>query len=220
MKNIFRVLILFATITMIFSCETDKFIEVENDISKNAEFQRLYDEILAVDDLNEQKIILSTFDSETQSSLWQIKLDNFVANNDLNRTQLEVINELKNIMISDNFTKIKNKDNLNLKQRSVRLKQKVINSFDENIGWYLLNKFENINQTLAKIEKTPKEATNVARIISLRACECEPNDSCARLTGISIWGLSWEYGDCGGECYTQTYFFGLYESDDIGRCAY
>lgn len=182
-------------------------------------FQRLYDEILTVDDLNEQKIVLSTFDSETQSALWQIKLDNFVENNDLNETQLEVIDELKSVMTPDNFTKIKNNNNTSLKQSMEILRRKVINSFDENVGWYLLTKFENINQTLAKIEKI-YNTTNAARKSALRACSCEPNDSCARLTGATIWGLSWEYGDCGGDCYVERYWFGLYESDNTGRCSY
>lgn len=217
MKNIFRLLVSLITLITIFSCETDEVFQEEKNVLQNSEFQRLYEDILAIDDLTEQKIILSTFDSETQSALWQIKLNNFIKNNDLSDTQLEVINELKVIMNSDNFTKIK-KDN-KLRQRVKNLNAKVINSFNKNVGWYLLNKFENINQTLAKIDKKSNNTSNVESR-STRACNCEQNDSCARITGISIIGLSWEYGTCGGDCYVPRYFFGLIESDDTGRCSY
>ena len=228
MKKIFKIAILFSITVISFSCE-EEIYENNNDISQTTnentiskEHQELYNNIISINNLSEQRIILSSFKSKTQSVLWQIKLDNFIENNpNLTNKQLNLIIDLKKIMTPDNFDKAKNKD-LDLEKKIEYLKFKITEAFQDNVGWYLLNKFENINQTLKKLDEKKQINSNsrVEEDTNIRACNCGPHDSCARITGLSLSGISWEYGNCGGICYSQTFLFGLWESDNTGRCFY
>jgi hypothetical protein len=212
----------------IFSCNNENLEQfddallnqMENKISSTDEYQRLYEKILLIDDLNEQKITLSSFSFDTQSILWQLKLNNFIKHNNLTNKQLKIINELKNLLTPDNLRGIRNKNNTTLTQKTKMLKTKIINSFEKNIGWYLINKFENINQTLAKIDLNTVKQTDPNNN-TIGDCNCTKNSDCIRLTGISMYGLSWEYGTCQPQtCYSSDGWFGLFENDNNRVCEY
>lgn len=202
------------------SCSEDKleYNEFNNKIPK-AVVEKLSNDVLQLDNLNEQNLVVSTFEPETQSALWQLKLDDFVLNNDLNYQQLVFINKLKESISVNNLKDIKS-PRVRALAKSLAVEAKEY--FGEDLGWYLINRFENPNQTLKKLENNNLSIdykNGDEEISNLRACNCERGD-CVRLAGVSIWGISWEYGTCEGKCYVERYFFGLWESDNTGRCSY
>ncbi len=213
--------------TIIFSCSKDEInfegTETLNEYSlknNHSEYQGLYDKILSIDDLTEQKIVVSTFNSGTQAILWKMKLNNFVINNKLDEKQLDFIQRLNTLLTPENISDITKRENKDLIIIFDNYKHEAIELFEEHIGWYLLNKFENINQTLNKIDSSSNNSLNNASTKNIiKPCNCQEMDECWRITGVSIWGIQWEYGSCDSEdCYVQDYW--VWQSDNTGRCHY
>ena len=107
-----------------------------------------------------------------------------------------------------------------------KLMSKSMQLFGENLGYYLLTKFENTNQTLDKLDIN-NDKVNISIMgpeQAISACDCTKDSNCRRLTGVSIWGFSWENGRCSEDsCYRETvHVFGytLWESSDNGKCEY
>lgn len=134
--------------------------------------------------------------------------------------QIEVINKLKQNITVDNLEKRTTKK---VQAIADALMLEVKQNFGNDLGYYLLSKFENSNQTIEKISQLDPEELSLKNQ-TVRACDCEADNECTRLTGVSIGpgglGLNWEYGKCGGTCYVETYFFGLWESSNTGRCSF
>jgi len=194
---------------------------IEND------YQNLYYKIIKVD-IDHQKQVVNSFDYKTQSILFKLKLDNYASNNKLNNKQKQALKKWKSFLTPDNLKKVREKKDKVLSNKIRILKTEILNSFEKNVGWYLINKFENTNQTLAKIKlkksnselNTGEPNTNGTKNI-IRDCDCTKDSNCIRVTGISIWGISWEHGRCTQKtCYSGSGFLGLFENQNNGLCVY
>jgi hypothetical protein len=203
------------------SCENDTQLDsIENQKSLN-DFTILYNDILSVSDLNEQLIIANSLSSVEKYNLWQLKLDNFLNSNDLDGNQIRFVNKLKNIISMDLFENEDTREHFNLKLKNdLHLESKSL--FGEELGSYLLKKFENANQTLDRLQiKSDAKSFNPEPI---EHCDCTKDGDCVRITGISITGLSWEYGTCQFDTCVRNnlhiFGFEIWESDDNGECKY
>lgn len=219
MKNLsIFTFILFSTL-ILSSCENE--LSHYSTKSKN-DFSELYNNILDIDNLNQQLYVANSLSATEKYNLWQLKLNNFLFENDLNNDQIDFIKKLKDIIKPDLFIDKNNREafNENFKNRLLDESKQL---FGNELGTYLLRKFENSNQTLAKLDKKSKSISKTG-FAPVSACDCSGDSECTRLTGISIFGLSWEYGECGGDdCYREsTHFLGftLWESSDNGMCEY
>lgn len=225
MKRISTLLLASLLLTAIISCEKDNLETSENKTKNSIEiFNRtsqenldFYDSIVALD-TEDQKLVFATLSPKERNEIWHIKLKNFKDKNLLNNDQITFIDELSSELNENLFTNkdIQNSEKLDfIKNRKDYFFNKAKNLFGENEGWYLLTKIENINHAISKLDKLPSGGGG-----PIRSCECEKSRECTRLTGISLDGLSWEYGNCSnGGCYVQVYF-GIWESDNTGRCSY
>lgn len=213
------------------SLETNNKIENFKVKARTNEIILLYEKIISEDDLVTQKAIVSSFDFETQASLFLLKFDDFKKNNNLNDEQTKFIDYIIEISTPNNLESVSKKtieiiDLYNfLSSESIRL-------FGENEGWYLINRFENINQSIEKLKKNNNSSislnNSLARSLSAGTdCNCTSDSNCKRLTGFSIGpgglGLQWENGTCNnGGCDIKRYdfYFFIVESTDKGLCKY
>jgi len=186
----------------------------------SAEIEDTFNKIVSLNDTNEQILAASTLSPEDKLSLWIYKLENFKENNSLTSEQINFINSLISELNQNLFDEKSNLRIEFLQNRSDEIMQNAKNLFGEKEGWYLLTKVENINHRIARINALNEIEKEGDMSKALRSCTCESSSECVRVTGISVWWVSWEYGTCGGNCYTRTYFFGLWESDNTGRCKY
>lgn len=231
MKNfIYKRGILMFCLTLLFSfnsCSNDGTSndELGNSNTTNVtarqsaeEIVQTYNSIIEINDTGEQRLVASALSSEDKFSLWQYKLDNFKNNNNLSVAQINFINDLKRDLTELVFVENSDarKEFILNKKNEYMTNAKLL--FGENEGRYLLTKVENINH---RIEKITADNNRVVSGGPIRKCDCESNSECWRLTGVSVWGLSWEYGNCSNNtCTVEVYLFGLWESSNIGRCTY
>lgn len=236
MKNIFNLIVLFSILLTTFSCDNDSLSTENNDLRNTNNFKidkkikpediLLYNSIIELN-FDEQRVALTTLNPNQRYNIWLLKLQNFKENNLLNKNQLNLINDLQSDLNEKLFTNNdeKNKEKLIfLNEKRDFYLNKAIELFGKNEGIYLLTKIENINQTIIKIKdkiKTDKVTQNSSNSKNaVRSCNCEKDRECIRLTGVGLDGFSWEWGTCtNSNCYVQVYF-GLWESDNIGRCIY
>jgi hypothetical protein len=179
----------------------------------------VYDSIASLDDTDDQLLVASALSPNEKMNLWQCKLDHFKNTNTLSTNQLDFINKLE-LKLSNEEIFIENSKTRAdfISTEKTALMNEAQTLFGQNEGWYLLTKVENITHRVAKLPYTIEPMPGGGTI---KACGCQKDSDCVRLTGISIWGVSWQYGTCpAGGCYVQTYFFGIWESDNIGRCKY
>ncbi len=230
MRNLFKLTLALA-LFFVLSCEKEELTNDTN-ISLNANNPsitnktnqndiEIYKSIISLNDLEEQRLAFATLNPSQRFSVWMLKLDNFKKNNSLNKVQSNFINELQSELKVSLFTDNNDNNNEKINFKATRKEyflNKAISLFGVNEGRYLLTKVENINQTIDKLNNGI--IANKFAGPGLRSCNCEGNSECVRLTGISIWGISWEYGTCpSGGCYVQVYL-GIWESDNTGRCSY
>lgn len=232
MKNfIYKRGILMICLTLLYSFYSCSNDETSNDELGNSnttnitarqsaeEIAKTYTSIIEINDLSDQTLIASALSSEDKFSLWQYKLDNFKNNNNLNIEQINFINHLKidlneNVFVENSVAK--NEFILN-KKDTYMTNAKLL--FGEKEGEYLLTKVENINHRIERI------VTGNNRLDSgiggpIKNCNCENDSECWRWTGVSVWGLSWEYGTCSNvTCYQEVYLF-VWHSNNDGRCTY
>lgn len=195
--------------------ETNNIEALESRLSLD-EMDKLYNSIIQIQDLDEQRLVASALISEDKYSLWQCKLNNFISKNNLNVTQIQFINDLKADLKEEIFVEnsIARKSFILNKKEFYMTKAKSL--FGDKEGWYLLTKVENINHSLSKISAGGGGPGGGP----ISACNCEDDGECVRLTGVSWVGLSWEYGTCANStCYVESYF-GIWESDNDGKCSY
>lgn len=223
MKKIFLLLVM---TTFALSCETDSTQDdltnhnLKSDIVKRtvSEYKQLYDSIVALD-VDDQMLVFSTLKPDERHLIWNIKLDNFISDNNLNDEQKLFVQELRESLKVEYFTDEDNQaktDFINNKRDYFINKSKAL--FGDNEGRYFLTKIENINHAINKLPNRDEGSKG-----PLRACNCESSSECYRVTGVSWVGISWEYGNCGnGGCYVPVYNFLVFscESDNTGRCAY
>lgn len=182
------------------------------------EIKDVYNNIIKIDDTDEQVLAASTLSPEEKLALWEYKLQNFKSNNNLNQAQNDFVNELLSVLTEKHFVAGSAERTEFLNNLSSNYMSRARDLFGQNEGWYLLTKVENINHRIDRFNNN-NGSINVESG-GIRACNCEPNDTCARINSVSVWGIGWEYGRCGGGCYVREYFWGLWESDDTGRCNY
>ncbi|MGV9003022.1 bacteriocin fulvocin C-related protein [Flavobacterium sp.] len=231
MKNLFfKTRFLFLSF-LILSCSKDnpndqQTVDVNYDHNihqrlSNVGIEEIFNKIVELDDTNEQILAASTLAAEDKLSLWQYKLNNFKSKNDLHEIQITYIDELLSKLKVEYFIEGSNERKEFLENMSKIYMLKAKSLFGENEGWYLLTKVENINNRIDKLNLNSEIPVDENLARGIKTCTCVSDSECVRLTGASVWGLSWEYGTCGGSaCYVQTYFFGLWESDNNGRCIY
>ena len=193
------------------------------------ELIELYDEIIREEDLNLQKQVVSTFDFETQAALFQMKFNNFLSANQLSGQQIAFVNYLKSLSTAEIFEEARiNPESFVELSNDVQLN--AVTLFGGNEGWYLINRFENINQTIDKIAQNNNvNNSTLRRFLSDNKpyCECQTWAGCKRLTGINAGsggiGLIWEYGNCNnGGCDRAQWNWGIFTilSNDTGLCSY
>lgn len=212
-----------ALLVLLFSCENPEIEMSESSSTTNTSTINtisssnsisLYDEIVKLEDVNEQILVASALSPQEMYELWLVKIDNYKANNRTTNLQLEFFDQLKSILEPNVF--IENSAERNNIDKE-NLYTKAVLAFGEDEADYFLNNVENINHRIAyfasgKVLSNPK---------IIEACNCNKNGNCKRITGISVVGISWEYGECMlGDCYRETYFFRLIESSNTGRCKY
>lgn len=214
-------------ISMFFiSCENvDSFENSENafdsksvvtsTFNSTSNINDLYYQIVELEDTREQMLVASALTAAEMYEMWFVKIDDYKSNNDLNTDQLAFLTNLESILEPNLFIEDSaERENFDFEDLMVEAK----NVFGENEGEYFLSKVENINHRIAHFYSGVIIADPNPTI---EACDCNKNSNCTRLTGISIWGLSWEYGTCStSTCYRETYLFGLIESSNNKRCTY
>lgn len=159
-----------------------------------------------------------SYSTSVQAQLWQHKLANFENNNTLTEQQAVFIDTLQVLMTASNMDNIRSETpNPGLVAGAARLQTEAVNLFGQKEGWYLLNRFENINQTLTK-SNFPVSSISTD---SITDCDCNSDSDCWRITGIAIWGVTWERGECtSATCYQESWFWGLWESSDNMICSF
>lgn len=213
-------------LTIFFNSCDNEINEQESGLKSNSvsarmcqnEIAALYQTIIAKVDVDDQILAASTLSSEDKYSLWIHKLDEFSGKNSLSSEQNLFIENLKSELNEDLFLENSDARNRFIDERSSILMESAKDLFGDNEGWYLLTKVENINHRIDRFNNGFTINNEEGGV--LRACNCAGDSGCRRITGVSIVGFSWEYGTCGGSCYAREYFWGLWESDDDGRCRY
>ena len=196
------------------------------------ELIELYDEIIREEDLNLQKQVISTFDFETQAALFQMKFNNFLSANQLNVEQIAFVNYLVSLSTAEIFEEARISPE-SFVELSNDIQLNAVTLFGENEGWYLVNRFENINQTIDKIALNHNVSNSTLRRFlsdNTPYCECQTWAGCKRLTGVGITicggagiQLNWEYGKCNnGGCTRAQWNLGVFTilSNDTGLCSY
>lgn len=174
----------------------------------------LYDSIARLEDTEDQLLIASTLTPKQKMDMWQIKLSNFEQNNSLTQQQTDFIEGLKLALQNESLFDERSPERASFPAGTYLENAKSL--FGVEAGGYLLTRVENINHRLEKIA----ESGAIERG-PVRSCTCESDGECYRITGVELWGVQWEYGTCpSGGCYVRTYFFGLWESSNTGRCKY
>lgn len=182
--------------------------------SSTSDIQNLYYNIIENENTYDQLLIASALTPDEMYQMWGAKIDDYKANNQLNVNQMIFLENIENELSPAVFVE-------NSSEREAfdfdKKMTEAQNIFGVNEGWYLLSKVENINHRISRLSLSLDEPSDEP----IRSCECSKNNDCIRLTGISVWGISWEYGVCNsGNCYVQTYLFGLFVSTNKGRCKY
>lgn len=205
-----------------YSCEENSADEPLIYENKVTDYDRLYEEIVSIESLDEQLIVVNGLSSIEKYNMWQLKLDNFKSNNQLNDNQTQFIDKLKAEISLDLFEDESVRTFFDKNQKESLMKES-IQLFGIELGNYLLTKFENVNQTLDKLGYNESLET-VKNFDAISSCDCTKDGDCYRLTGLGFDGLAWEYGVCSNDdCYKETvHVFGytLWESSDNGKCQY
>jgi hypothetical protein len=211
--------IFFVVLTVLLSCESDQQItNSEANVSFSNERlagEDIYYDIIENEDVFLQKQIASSYSAEEILRIWQIKLNVFKRENLLNSDQILLIDELLSELTSAHFTEGAVRDDFYNGRNDYYLSS-AIDLFGENEGWYLLTHVENINHRVAHFQRL-----GFTLVDTIEPCNCSKDSHCRRINGVSLGGISWETGRCGGvTCYRPVYLFGLIESDNNARCSY
>lgn len=179
-----------------------------------------YENIINLDKTSSQKLATYSLNPTEINEIWQLKLDNFLENNELNSVQQNFILKLKSEINSNLFVKNNAYRNSFLLNKKDKYMEEAKSLFGENEGWYLLTKIENINQRFEKNKLIKNSQSDKVGDDPIKSCDCDNTRDCKRLTGIGIWSISWEYGECKNKsCYISS-FLGIWESDNDGLCEY
>ena len=219
MKKI-KILATFFLAGIIISCSSDETESENNAFNLKSAGSTTFKEISALEDTYDQIIVASALNPDDKRQLWQDKLDNFIANNDLDTDQKDFLFNLKTELNDERIFEDGNQIRVNfLKVRTPEIVVKSAELFGKLESSYLLNKVENLNQRIYILNNGGGSGTTNPPTI--RSCDCESWDECYRLVSISFDGLGWEYGACDtSNCFVQEYFFGFVESDNRGRCKF
>lgn len=209
---------------VLFSCENQDIEKNDEDLLTNiptfntissTNGTSLYDEIVKLEDTNEQMLVASALSPQEIYELWIAKIDNYKVNNRTTNLQLEFFDHLESFLEPNVF--IENSTERNNIDRG-NVYSKAILAFGEDEADYFLNNVENINHRIAYFSGSYNSGIKNPII---QACNCNKDGNCKRITGVSVGGISWEYGECNhGGCYKETYLFGWIESSNTGRCQY
>lgn len=224
MKKIKFMLITLLALT--FSCESVESNEIDSkeevvdtnkimSTSSSSNITDLYNQIVGIDDTNEQILVASALTSQQMYEMWLVKINNYRANNSLTTDQMFFLSDLENTLTPNLFVS-GSSERTNFDFDGLMAEAQGL--FGDNEGWYFLSKVENINHRIATGVTT---GVGFQDSNPIESCDCNKNSNCVRLVGISIDGLSWEYGKCNsGGCYRSEYLWGLYKSSNTGLCTY
>ena len=212
---------LFLAVTF-YSCEDESTNDIIFNEKSFTDYNSLYNDIIAIESLDEQLIVADGLSSIEKYTMWQLKLENFMSINQLNYDQTQFVNRLISEISLDLFENEAERRSFNENKKD-NLMDESKQLFGNELGHYLLTKFENSNQTIDKLG-TNKSSTVVKNFHAISNCDCSKDGHCYRLTGIGIDGIAWEYGVCSDDdCYRESvHVFGykLWESSDNGKCQY
>ncbi len=217
-----RKLLILISLISLSSCSNEND-EAANSNSKNYLTKKSmsnYENIVRLDKTSSQKLATYSLSPTEINEIWQLKLDNFLENNELNSAQQNFILKLKSEINSNLFVKNNPYRNLFLLNKKDKYMEEAKSLFGENEGWYLLTKIENINQRFEKNKLKKNSQSDKVAGDPIKSCDCDNTPDCKRLTGIGVWSISWEYGVCKNKsCYVSS-FLGIWESDNDGLCVY
>jgi len=189
MKNIFLTL---ASLLMFSSCtQTNDLFENKMNISNN----ELFSKVVSLNDLTEQKLVFRTLSSFEKFMFWKAKFNLLIDNNEFNVKQLNFINQFINLLSENKFEKGSNEYEVFKNYELAEIEKKGSELFNKEQLYYIFYSFENpenLNENKIKYRIKKKNKLQASKVIP----ECDCTTTCRRITGVSLFGISWEIGKC------------------------
>lgn len=212
MKKIY--ILLFAVSGLLFSCSTDGEDNSKDSIKTKTNLSD-FDQIVQIENIYDQITAASALSAEAKATLWQDKVQNYIANNVVTAPQLNYLNELKSHFSNKNVFIDGHPERINfMENESDFYIQQAKELFGESEGWYLLYRVENINHRIAALVG-PGPWSDPPYPPSLTPCSCYIAGNCWIITKTTPNTWRFVEGKCiSGNCIMP--FWGPFRFD--GRC--
>lgn len=188
----------------------------ENEIFEN---ENQYQKIANLIDTEDQKLAYSSLEAGEKLSFWKQKFDKIRNTTNLTNEQADFIDDIENSLTKTTFNENSNEFTVFKDYYTKVFDAKSKKLFNDEQCFLYFYSFElkedltseKINYRILEQGLNSTESNNsTARI---RECNCNTG-GCKRLTGLSVWGLEWENGECRGiTCWDDNWgcgFMGFY----------